>query len=93
MNIPGDRGYGRSYSKSGKKMGTKSVNMKVGKLTDNSQKSTKVHRNGYKSVREKKWKNINISDDRVDSNNYWCLAEIQMEEKAWFVRNSPQFLL
>ena len=45
-NMPGDSGYGNSYSKSGKKIGTKSGKMKVGKSTKKSEKSKKVQSKG-----------------------------------------------
>ena len=50
-NITGDRGYGKIYSKLGKKTGEKSRKMKVGNLTEKSEKSVKVQASKYSEIK------------------------------------------
>ena len=43
---------------------------------EKSANSTKEHRKGYKSGKEKKEENIKISDDILYRNYYWCLTKM-----------------
>ena len=90
MNIPGDRFYGKIYINPGKNRGIKRVSINVGKLMDKSLNITKVHSKGYKYGKGKKWENIKIYDEILDTEDYWRPTKTTTQLPVTTIKPAPK---